>query len=63
MRRTLLLLATMALAILLASGVAQAIINGQPDGNRHPYVGLLTDEEWVYSGSLISPTAFITAAH
>ena len=63
MRRTLLLLATMALAILLASGVAQAIINGQPDGNRHPYVGLVTDEEWVCSGSLISPTAFITAAH
>jgi hypothetical protein len=37
------LLATMALAILLAGGVAQAIINGQLDmgPNAHPYVGAL----------------------
>ena len=41
MRRMVLLLATMALAILLASGVAQAIINGEPDRGpkAHPYVG------------------------
>jgi hypothetical protein len=46
MRRTVLLLATMALAILLSGGVAQAIIkpaiiNGEPDRgpNAHPYVG------------------------
>jgi hypothetical protein len=38
-RRLILLIATMALAILIASGVAQAIINGEPDGNMHPYVG------------------------
>jgi hypothetical protein len=31
MRRVVLVLATMALAILLAGGVAQAIINGEPD--------------------------------
>jgi V8-like Glu-specific endopeptidase len=48
MRRAVLVLATMALAILLASGVAQAIkepaiINGEPDRgpNAHPYVGAL----------------------
>jgi hypothetical protein len=43
MRRVVLVLATMALAILLASGVAQAIINGEPDrgANAHPYVGAL----------------------
>ena len=43
MRRVVLGLATMALAILLASGVAQAIINGEPDRgpNAHPYVGAL----------------------
>jgi hypothetical protein len=63
MRRAVLVLATMALALLLASGVAGAIINGQPDENRHPYVGLVTDTESVCSGALISPTAFITAAH
>jgi hypothetical protein len=40
MRRVVLVLATMALAI-VASGVAQAIINGEPDRgpNAHPYVG------------------------
>jgi hypothetical protein len=63
MRRALLLLTTMALATLLASGMAQAILNGQPDGNRHPYVGLVTDDEFVCSGAAISPKVFITAAH
>jgi hypothetical protein len=63
MKRALLLLTTMALATLLASGMAQAILNGQPDGNRHPYVGLVTDEEFVCSGAAISPKVFITAAH
>jgi hypothetical protein len=43
MRRVVLVLATMALAIVLAGGVAQAIINGEPDRgpNAHPYVGAL----------------------
>jgi hypothetical protein len=43
MRRVVLVLATMALATLLAGGVAQAIINGDPDRgpNAHPYVGAL----------------------
>ena len=41
MRRVVLVVATMALAILLAGGVAQAIINGEPDRGpkSHPYVG------------------------
>jgi hypothetical protein len=41
MRRVVLVLATMALAILVAGGVAQAIINGEPDRdpNAHHYVG------------------------
>jgi secreted trypsin-like serine protease len=73
MRRVVLLLATMALAILLTSGVAQAIINGEPDGNMHPYVGALVTEFEVSegetelfpvcSGTLISPTVFLTAGH
>jgi hypothetical protein len=43
MRRLGLVLATMALAILLAGGVAQAIINGEPDRGpkAHPYAGAL----------------------
>jgi hypothetical protein len=57
-----LLIVVLALA-LGAVTPAQAITNGQPDGNRHPYVGLVTDFEWVCSGSLISPRIFVTAAH
>ena len=75
MRRAVLLLATMALAILLAGGVAQAIINGEPDigEDAHPYVGALVTEFEVAegetellpvcSGTLISPTVFLTAGH
>lgn len=44
-------------------GQAGAIINGQPDGNRHPYVGLVTDSQYSCSGAAISPTLFVTAAH
>ena len=51
----------------LASG-GSAITNGQPDGNAHPYVGLMValDEDgvpqWRCSGSLLSPTVFLTAS-
>ena len=43
MPRIVFVLATMALAILMACGVAQAIINGEPDRGpkAHPYVGAL----------------------
>src|SRR4028119_30862 len=63
MRRTVLLLASMALATLFAGGVAQAIINGQPDRNAHPYVGMVYNDESLCSGTLISPRVFLTAAH
>ncbi len=49
---------------------AEAITNGSPDGNRHPNVGGLvytrafSDGTWIYcSGTLISSTVFLTAAH
>jgi V8-like Glu-specific endopeptidase len=49
---------------------AAAITNGSPDGNQHPAVGGLvsptqySDGTWLYcSGTLISPTVFLTAAH
>jgi hypothetical protein len=75
MRRVVLVLATMALAILVAGGVAQAIINGEPDRgpNAHPYVGALVSVapsgEFkgqripVCSGTLISARVFLTAGH
>ena len=75
MRRVVLVLATMALAIVLAGGVARAIINGEPDRgpNAHPYVGALVtvpaSGEFkgqripACSGTLISPRVFLTAGH
>jgi hypothetical protein len=42
---------------------ASAILHGQPDGNAHPYVGMVFDDDFVCSGAAISPTVFITAAH
>ena len=63
--------------VLFASGMfllliltAEAITFGQPDGNGHPNTGGLvapraySDGTWIYcSGTLISPTVFLTAAH
>ena len=67
MRRVFLSLAV-ALAVLLGTyGTAFAVTNGTPDGNKHPYVGLLifTDGQgyWRCSGSLLSPTVVLTAGH
>jgi secreted trypsin-like serine protease len=69
MRRNLVLIIAL-VALLLIAAPAQAITNGQPDGNQHPNVGGLvsatqySDGTWIYcSGTLISPTVFLTAAH
>ena len=56
------------LAAAVAATAAQAITYGQADGNRHPMVGALVGtfdgETYTYcSGTLISPTVFLTAAH
>ena len=60
----------LALAMILsAAGVASAVTNGQPDGDNHPYVGLLIFDYapgqpgWRCSGSLIAPTVVLTAGH
>jgi V8-like Glu-specific endopeptidase len=57
-------------AALVFAGVAVAITNGGPDGDGHPSVGALlaphafSDGTWEEcSGTLISPTVFLTAAH
>jgi hypothetical protein len=52
----------------VAVGPAQAITNGQPDGNGHPNVGVMVVDfgsgpERLCSGELIAPTQFLTAAH
>src|SRR5918999_5202143 len=60
--------AIMLVAVLVCGGVALAITYGQADGNRHPNVGALVGtfdgETFPYcSGTLISRTVFLTAAH
>jgi hypothetical protein len=57
-------------ALLAVPGAAHAIVFGQPDGNRHPYVGAMVAEwqepgqpDLFCSGTLISPTVFLTASH
>src|SRR4051812_42610704 len=62
--------AVVAVAVLGATAPAEAITNGAPDGNGHPEGGALLaptphpDGTWTTcSGTLISPTVFLTAAH
>lgn len=60
----------LALALLLTSvGTATAVTDGELDGEGHPYVGLMVAQDaagnplWRCSGTLISPTLFLTAGH
>jgi hypothetical protein len=60
------IIAAIALAV-IAADPAAAIIGGQPDGNRHPNVGALDLRPIGFpipcSGTLISPTVYVTAGH
>jgi secreted trypsin-like serine protease len=55
----------------ILAGSALAVVNGSPDNGRHPYVGMAVwfptgnpaDGFELCSGSLVSPTVFVTAAH
>ena len=57
--------------VILAVAVSPvgAVTDGTPDGNGHPYVGLMVAQTadgaplWRCSGTLISPTLFLTAGH
>jgi hypothetical protein len=60
----------LAVAALAAAAASPAIVGGGPDGTRHPEVGALLapqplpDGTWtVCSGTLVSPTVFLTAEH
>ena len=70
MRKT--VTAVSSLAALLAAAVpVLTVTNGQPDGNNHPYVGIADSSQSracrassaFCSGSALSSTVFLTAAH
>jgi Trypsin len=61
--------AVVALLLTLAVSPAEAVTDGEMDGEGHPYVGLMIaqDEQgnplWRCSGTLLSSTLFLTAGH
>ena len=69
MRKLLATLAALIAALAIVVVPAGAITDGHPDGNGHPYVGLMVAQTaagaplWRCSGTLISPTLFLTAGH
>src|SRR5215207_10822439 len=70
MKRIFLSLALTLTLLLGTQTTALAVTNGQPDGNRHPYVSVaiqfIPDMPGfvnVCSGSALSGTKFLTAAH
>ncbi|MFZ8843781.1 hypothetical protein [Thermoflexus sp.] len=71
MRFRILLILTLILGMvgLLRAAPAAAVQYGQPDGDGHPYVGLVVfyDEHkvplWRCTGALVSPTVLLTAGH
>jgi len=64
-------LAVFSVLVILAVAVfpVGAVTDGEPDGNGHPFVGLMVAQTaagaplWRCSGTLISPTVFLTAGH
>ena len=68
MRRSLQVLVLTGVLVAATMGISYAITNGGPDGNRHPYVGLIVFDvggtpSHRCSGSLLSPTVVLTAGH
>src|SRR5438094_2078676 len=59
MTKTMVLLAALAVAVAIGVGSAGAITDGLPDGNGHPYVGLMVAQDssgtplWRCSGTLL----------
>ena len=64
------LLVVLLVSLLALPTTALAVTNGQPDGNGHPYVGVaiqfipdMPGFVTVCTGSALSPSLFLTAAH
>jgi hypothetical protein len=68
-RKLLALAAVLASALAIGIVPAGAITNGTPDGEGHPYVGLMVAKNaagaplWRCSGTLMSSTVFMVAGH
>jgi hypothetical protein len=68
-KKTLTVVVAAMILVLGTAGIAGAITNGQPDGDNHPYVGLLVFDDapghpaWRCSGALIAPNVVLTAGH
>jgi hypothetical protein len=66
--KLLVLIVTIALVLVMVAPAA-AVTDGELDGNGHPYVGLMVAQDadgnplWRCSGTLLSPTVFLTAGH
>jgi V8-like Glu-specific endopeptidase len=69
MRTKLLVLVVTVALVLLLVVPALAVTDGELDGEGHPYVGLMVAQDadgnplWRCSGTLLSPTLFLTAGH
>ncbi len=68
-RKLLALCAALVAALAIGLVPASAITNGEPDGEGHPYVGLMVAKNaagaplWRCSGTLMSSTVFMVAGH
>ena len=69
MKKRLLLLPVLLVALLVVVATVSAITDGELDGDNHPYVGLMVADDadgnplWRCSGTLLSPTLYLTAGH
>jgi len=61
--RRLLMLVLPLLACLGLSLPANAVTNGTYDGNNHPYIAYEDNQVFACTGTLLSPTVMLTAAH
>ena len=69
MRTKIFALIVVVVLMLVMVAPTAAITDGELDGNGHPYVGLMVAQDsagnplWRCSGTLLSPTLFLTAGH